>query len=73
MTSTGKVTLDGVALWKQMSKSSSRHFPVTITHLPVTRCQLCRRTVAYRPGTISDALTEHYRRAHPETLDLASR
>jgi hypothetical protein len=56
-----------------MSKSSSRHFPVTITHLPVTRCQVCRRTVAYRPGTISDALTEHYRRAHPEALDLASR
>jgi hypothetical protein len=73
MTSTGEVTLNGVALWKQMSKSSSRRFPVTITHLPVTRCQLCRRTVAYRPGTISDALTEHYRRAHPETLDLASR
>jgi len=45
-----------------MSKSSSRRFPVTVTHLPVTRCQICRRTVAYRPGSLSEALTEHYRR-----------
>ncbi len=57
-----------------MNKSSpSRRFPVTVTHLPVTRCQVCHRTVAYRPGTISEALTEHYRRAHPEALGLASR
>jgi hypothetical protein len=33
-------------------------------------CQICRRTVAYRPGTLSQALTEHYRRAHPEALSL---
>ena len=51
-----------------MSKTSSRHFPVTVTQLPVTRCQICDRTVAYRPGKISEVLTEHYRRAHPETL-----
>jgi hypothetical protein len=57
-----------------MSKSTrSRRFPVTVTQLPVTRCQVCRRTVAYRPGTISDVLTEHYRRAHPEALHPASR
>ena len=55
-----------------MSKSPSRRFPVTVTQLPVTRCQICYRTVAYRPGTLSEALTEHYRRAHPEVLDLAS-
>ena len=30
----------------------------------------CQRTVAYRPGTLSEALTEHYRRAHPEALGL---
>jgi len=36
-----------------MTKTQSRRFPVTITHLPVTRCQNCRRTVAYRPGTLS--------------------
>ena len=46
--------------------SNPRRFPVTVTHLPVTRCQICQRTVAYRPGTVSKVLTEHYRRAHPE-------
>jgi hypothetical protein len=51
-----------------MSKTHSRRFPVTVTHLPVTRCQICHRTVAYRPGTLS--LTEHYRRAHPEALSI---
>ena len=51
-----------------MSKSSSRRFPVTVTQLPVTRCQIWHRTVAYRPGSLSEVLTEHYRRAHPEAL-----
>ena len=51
-----------------MSTPRSRRFPVTVTHLPVTRCQLCDRTLAYRPGNISVVLTEHYRRAHPEAL-----
>jgi hypothetical protein len=51
-----------------MSNSSSRRFPVTVTQLPVTRCEICQRTVAYRPGALSEALTEHYRRAHPEAL-----
>jgi hypothetical protein len=55
-----------------MSKSPSRRFPVTVTQLPVTRCQICHRTVAYRPGSLSGVLTEHYRRAHPETLGLPS-
>jgi hypothetical protein len=53
-----------------MSKPSSRRFPVTITQLPLTRCQICHRTVAYRPGSLSEALTEHYRRTHPEALGL---
>ena len=56
-----------------MSKFSSRRFPVTVTHLPVTRCQICRRTVAYRPGSLTEVLTEHYRRAHPEALGLPAR
>jgi hypothetical protein len=55
----------------QMSNSPSRRFPVTVTQLPVTRCQICHRTVAYRPGSLSEVLTEHYRRAHPEALGLA--
>jgi len=53
-----------------MSNSRSRRFPVTVTHLPVTRCKICRRTVAYRPGNLTEVLTEHYRRAHPEALGL---
>ena len=56
-----------------MSNSRSRRFPVTVTPLPVTRCQIFHRTVAYRPGNLSEVLTGHYRRAHPEALDLASR
>jgi hypothetical protein len=56
-----------------MSNSGSRRFPVTVTQLPVTRCQICHRTVAYRPGNLSAVLTEHYRRAHPETLGVPSR
>jgi hypothetical protein len=56
-----------------VSKSSSRRFPVTVTHLPVTRCQICRQTVAYRPGSLSDVPTEHYRLAHPEALGLPAR
>lgn len=39
-----------------------RRFPVTVTRMPVVRCQRCRRTVAYRSGTASEALTEHYPR-----------
>jgi hypothetical protein len=41
--------------------------------MPVTRCQICHRTVAYRPGNLSEALTEHYRGAHPEALGISSR
>ena len=69
----GAITPAGLASWSQMNKSPSRRFPVTVTHLPVTRCQICRRAVAYRPGSLSEVLTEHYRRAHPEALGLPSR
>jgi hypothetical protein len=55
-----------------MSTPRSRRFPVTITHLPVTRCQICDRTLAYQPGNISEVLTGHYRRAHPEALGIPS-
>jgi hypothetical protein len=40
--------------------------PVTVIQLPVTRCQICHRTVAYRPGNLSEVLTAHYRRAIPK-------
>jgi len=56
-----------------MSTSQARRFPVTVTHLPMTRCQICHRTVAYRPGTLSEVLTEHYRRAHPRELGVLPR
>ena len=46
--------------------------PVTISHLPVMRCQICHRTVTYQPGKVSAVLTE-YRLAHPGSLGLPSR
>ena len=55
-----------------MSKSPSRRFPVTVSQLPVTRREICHRTVAYRPGRLGEILTEHYRRAHPEVLGVPS-
>jgi hypothetical protein len=51
-----------------MSSSTTKRFPVTVTRLPVTRCEICQRTLAYRPGKASVVLTEHYRRVHPEAL-----
>ena len=74
----GMRVADARSVWldwhlEAMSKSSSRRFPVTVTHLPVTRCQICRRTVAYRPGSLNEILTEHYRRAHPGEPGLPSR
>ena len=41
--------------------------PVTVTHLPVSRCQICHRTIADGPGKVSEILTDHYRRAHPRS------
>jgi hypothetical protein len=51
-----------------MSTSESSRFPVTVTRLPVTRCEVCGRTLAYRPGQASAVLTKHYNRMHPEAL-----
>ena len=51
-----------------MSKSESTRFPVTVSRLPVTRCDVCGRTLAYRPGQASAVLTQHYNRMHPEAL-----
>jgi hypothetical protein len=63
---------NGAGIIEVMSNARSRRFPVTITQLPVTRCQICHRTIAYRPGNLSQVLTEHYRRAHPEALGVPS-
>jgi hypothetical protein len=51
-----------------MSRSESSRFPVTVSRLPVTRCEVCGRTLAYRPGQASAVLTQHYNRMHPEAL-----
>ena len=55
-----------------MSSPKSRRFPVTVTRLPVVRCQICQRTLAAKPGQANTVLTEHYRREHPEVLDAAA-
>lgn len=46
-------------------------FPVTVTQLPVTRCEVCQRTVAYRPGEASMALTRHYELRHKDALGVS--
>jgi len=55
-----------------MSRSESHRFPVTVTRLPVTRCEVCGRTLAHRPGQASAVLTEHYHRMHPDALTGAA-
>lgn len=51
-----------------MSTPRRTSFPVTVTQLPVVRCQVCERTLAHRPGEAAQTLTDHYRKAHPEML-----
>jgi hypothetical protein len=51
-----------------MTDSHSSRQPITVTQLPLVRCAVCRRTVAYRPGQASAVLTKHYERAHPEIV-----
>jgi hypothetical protein len=51
-----------------MSNSNPYRHPVTVTHLPLVRCAVCRRTVAHRPGQASIVLTKHYEKAHPDLV-----
>jgi hypothetical protein len=51
-----------------MARRTSRSFPVTVTQLPLVRCQICGRTIAHQPGQANEVLTEHYVKAHPEML-----
>jgi hypothetical protein len=55
-----------------MSSSSSRRFPVTVTRLPVIRCQICQRTIARKPGQASVVLTERYQHEHPAALEASA-
>ena len=54
-----------------MTRSAAKSYPVTVTQLPVTRCEICRRTVAYRPGEASVALTKHYELRHQDALGMS--
>ena len=49
----GAVIAADLASWALMSISQSRRFPVTVTHLPVTRCRICHGTVASVPSARS--------------------
>jgi hypothetical protein len=46
------------------TSSSSRTFPVTVTRLPLVRCHVCGRSLAYSKGQASRVLTDHYVREH---------
>ena len=70
---TGQGPRGGAGIIRGDEQFTSRRFPVTVTQLPVTRCQICHRTVAYRPGNLSEVLTGHYRRAHRKAPGLPSR
>src|ERR1700730_14820182 len=48
-----------------MSTSRAR-FPVTVTYLPVTRCQVLP---SHHPLPPRQVLTEHYRQAHPPAAE----
>jgi hypothetical protein len=52
------------------NSAATRRFPVTVSRLPVVRCQVCQRTMAHQPGKAGEVLTDHYRRAHPQKLGL---
>ena len=51
-----------------MSNSNPSRHPVTVTHLPLVRCAVCRRTVAHRPRQASIVLTKHYENAHRDLV-----
>jgi hypothetical protein len=57
-----------LAGWNPMSNSTSSRYPVTVTHLPLVRCAVCRRTMAHRSGQAAVVLTKHYQKAHPEVI-----
>jgi hypothetical protein len=54
-----------------MPQSGAKNFPVTVTQLPTTRCEICQRTVAFRPGGASAALTKHYELRHKDKMGLS--
>ena len=53
---------------ESMNNATASRHPVTLSHLPLVRCAVCRRTVAHRPGEASAVLTKHYEKAHPKMV-----
>lgn len=50
------------------ARRPARSFPVTVTRLPIARCEVCGRPLAHRKGDASAVLTSHYQRDHPDLL-----
>ena len=66
----GKTTPAGPGIIEPNEQLKFTSFPCHRHPASGHRCEICQRTMAYRPGALSEALTEHYRRAHPEALGL---
>ena len=62
-----------ITRWLPLRTRSARPRPrFAFTRLPLTRCEICGRTLAYQPGQASAVLTKHYLRMHPEALSEAA-
>lgn len=53
---------------RRPARAAKQSFPVTVTQLPLARCQICSRTLAHRPGEVNAVLTAHYEREHGDLL-----
>ena len=52
--------------------TASARFPVTVTQLPLVRCQLCSLRIPHRPGAANEVLTRHYESRHLAAIAPAS-
>ena len=66
-------TADLASAFGHATRMLQEAMPPDCHPVPVTRCEICHRTVAYRPGSLSEVLTEHFRRAYPKALGIPSR
>ena len=57
--------------WQNAGMTRRTRFPVETRQLPLLHCEVCRRPMAYTPGSAADVLTAHYRRSHSEMLGRA--
>jgi hypothetical protein len=63
---TGQGSRGGAGIIRGEEQVTFPALPRDPPQLPVMRCQICHRTVAYRPRNLSEVLTGHYRRAVPK-------